>query len=309
VHLPSRSLTATEAVRAFGFASGRGANDPRCAHGPERLRAAGLVSAPDIADLDLRWGAVLHAHSDAARSTVETVADVCRRLACCVRDTVAAGARFTVLGGDHTCALGTWSGAREALADRGPIGLVWMDAHMDAHTPQTSPSGNLHGMPLACLLGRGDLCLTSLAARGPVLTPEHVCLIGVRSYEYDEAELLERLGVRVFFMDEVRWRGLDVIVPEALRIVCRGTAGFGVSLDLDALDPLDAPGVSLPVADGLRAAETLDALRSLGAQADLLGIEIAEFNPYRDSDGVTARLIAQLLHACLSPGDHDESRH
>jgi hypothetical protein len=161
-------------------------------------------------------------------------------------------------------ATGTWSGAAAALRPRGALGLLWIDAHMDAHRPHTSPSGNLHGMPLACLLGHGEPALATLAG-APALAPAHVCLVGVRSYEAEEAQLLEQLGVRVFLMDEVRRRGLPAVLREAHAVVTRGTAGFGVTLDVDAVDPQEAPGVGTPAPGGLRAGSLLAELERLGA--------------------------------------------
>ena len=300
MHIPSKIPTSQHAIHVLGAACGRGANDPHCAHGPQSLRSGGLEPTLRRSGLDLQWRAMLRAHDDAAHSAVDVIADLCRRLAEGVGDALAAGARFTVLGGDHSCAIGTWSGAYMALRDEGPIGLVWIDAHLDSHTPETSPSGNVHGMPLACLLGYGARPLTALAGPGPALDPAHVCVVGVRSFEHSERELLQRLGVRVFFMDECQRRGLSAVMADAIAIARNGTAGFGVSIDLDAVDPRDAPGVSLPVAGGLRGLDLAAALQALPNSNDFLGIEIAEFNPYRDDNRMTARLVEHLLAAGLS---------
>ncbi len=168
-----------------------------------------------------------------------------------------------VIGGDHSCAGGTWTGVARML--QGELGLVWIDAHMDSHTPATSHTGRLHGMPLAWLLGQGDDALYGLSAG--VVDPEHVALIGVRSYEPEEKERLDRLGVRVFHIEEVHRRGLDTVAAEALAIAARGTSGFGVSIDLDAVTPEEAPGVGTPVADGIAGA----AARARAAQLSAPG--------------------------------------
>jgi arginase len=174
-----------------------------------------------------------------------------------------------------------------------------MDAHMDAHTPQTTPSGMLHGMPLACLLGNGD---PRLAAReSSALDPRRVCLVGVRSFEGGEAALLERLGVRVFLMREVERRGLEKVMDEALAIARDGTGGFGISLDLDALDPRDAPGVGIAVPGGIRGIELSRALARLKQDPALAAFEIAEYNPYRDRQRTTARLIGEIVLSLLAP--------
>ena len=152
---------------------------------------------------------------------------------------------------------------------RGDLGLVWVDAHMDSHTPGTSHTGRLHGMPLAWLLGQDDDPLYGLASG--VLDPRHVCLVGVRSYEPEESERLARLGVRVYLMEEVRQRGLRRALDEALRIASQDTAGFGISIDLDVVTPEDAPGVAVPAEGGLGGAEP-----SRADRAELLRAERRE---------------------------------
>lgn len=201
-----------------------------------------------------------------------------------------------MLGGDHSCAIGTWTGIAQAI---GPLGLIWIDAHMDAHTPETTPSGMLHGMPVASLLGHGG---PRLAARGSsAFDPRRVCLVGVRSFEAAEAALLDRLGVRVFSMFEVRRRGLAEVMAEALAIARDGAASFGISLDLDAIDPRDAPAVGTAVPGGIRAADLRDALARLGSDPGCAALEITEYNPYLDRDGVTVRLVADIAESLLAP--------
>jgi len=190
--------------------------------------------------------------------------------------------------------MGTWRGV--AKAARGPIGLLWIDAHLDAHTPQTTPSGRLHGMPLAALLGQGG---DALCVRDAVVAPEHVCVVGVRSFEPDEAELLAALGVRVYTMQEIDQRGAKEVFAEALERVRGGTVGYGITLDLDALDPVDAPAVTTPAAGGLRAASLLPILADIARTAEPLAVEIAEYNPHIDRGGATARLIEELAAAMI----------
>ncbi|MCH9053886.1 MAG: arginase [Proteobacteria bacterium] len=296
----SATALETRTVSILGAACGRGARDERCQHGPRALRQGGLIARLRHQGIDALWGATLPAPSDETGiPALQAVSGLCKRLAARIDDLVAEGDYFAVLGGDHACAVGTWSGAARGLGDRGPLGLIWVDAHMDAHVPETSPSGTLHGMPVACLLGHGEEALTGFAARGPALRPEHICLIGVRSFEHDEAAFLGRLGVRVIFMEEIVRRGLDAVMDEALGIAVTGTAGFGVSIDLDALDPFEAPGIGSPVPHGLRGDALISALDRLRRRSGFIGIEIAEFNPALDGDGVTARLINDLLIASI----------
>ena len=206
---------------------------------------------------------------------------------------VAQDQRLWVVGGDHSCAIGTWSGAAAGLD--GPLGLIWVDAHMDSHTPATSPSGAVHGMPLACLLGYGPPSLAELGGPRPKLRPENVCLVGVRSFEPEEARLLDELGVRIFHMDEVERRGLSVVMHEALDRCQRQTAGFGLTIDLDAIDPFDAPGVGSPENGGICGKDLANSLEQIGDHPNLVGVEIAELNPDKDIDGKTAELVYRLL--------------
>jgi arginase len=276
-------------VRIIGVACGSGAPDPRCANGPAALRKDGLIGRLRHAGLDAAWSTTVAAPAEEAPLTVvSTIAEI---LASRTEELVARGRLPVVLGGDHSCAIGTWKGIARALAPR-PLGLVWIDAHMDAHTPQTSSSGNTHGMPLACLLGQGDSRLTGIAG-GTRLDPRRVCVVGVRSFETGEAALLRRLGVRVFFMHEVARRGLHDVMQDAVAIAGSGGGCYGISLDLDAVDPRDAPGVGSPVTGGLRGPDLLHSLARFGRTPALAGLEIAEYNPDRDRGGHRARHEAQ----------------
>jgi ornithine--oxo-acid transaminase len=171
---------------------------------------------------------------------------------------------------------------------------------MDAHTFETTPSRPIHGMPLACLLGFGERSLTGLFGAA-TLEPRHVCLIGVRSQEPEEAKLLQRVGARVYGADEVRQRGLAAVLNEAYATVCTGTAGFGITIDLDVLDPCDAPCAKTPVFGGVRAAELVAALAGIASHPALIALEIAELNPDRDPDGRSSRLVAELIEAAFDP--------
>ena len=282
----------------IAVSSGRGAKDGRCAKGPGALRADGLAPALRAKGFEAAWGKGIPPASGGL-SQVESVARVCERLAETIESMVKQERFAVVLGGDHSCAIGTWSGAARALSDQGPLGLIWIDAHMDSHIPETSPSGSLHGMGLACLLGFGDRRLTDIAGERPALEPRHVCLIGVRSYEPEEAALLDHLGVRVFPMKDIAAVGFEQVLDEAIGIASAGTAGFGVSIDLDAIDPRDAPGVGSPTPDGLRAGDLLPALKRLRREAGFFALEVCEFNPDLDHEGLTAALVESLLSICI----------
>ena len=280
----------------IGVAFGRGAREQGCADGPEALRRAGLVEELRRRGVAAAWRATLTEEPRAAEPA-EAVARICRPLAAMTEDMARQGAPAAVIGGDHSIAIGTWSGVARALRARGPLGLVWIDAHLDSHVPATTPSGAIHGMPLAALLGFGDPRLTRIAGRQPAVLPWHACIVGARSWEPEERALLARLGVRIFFMAEVRRRGLPAVLEEALAIAATGTAGVGLSIDCDAVDPSDAPGVGSPVAGGLRAPALTGALSALCRRTRFATVEIAEFNPHLDRAGATARLVRDLLAA------------
>jgi ornithine--oxo-acid transaminase len=300
LHAPARTAPqqSTRSVRIFGVASSLGAEASGCADGPARLRRDGFDVQLAARGLVAQWRETLTPDPAPDEPAVEAVTRLCARLARAVATAVRARATPLVLGGDHSCAMGTWRGVAEGA--RGPIGLLWIDAHLDAHTPATSHTGRLHGMPLAALLGQGG---DALCVECAVLAPEHVCVVGVRSFEPEEAALLAALGVRVYPMREIAERGLETVLDEALARVRRGTSGYGITLDLDAIDPVDAPGVTTPVPHGLRAAALVPALEALARAAPPLAVEIAEYDPGRDASGATAQLVGHAAAALLgAPG-------
>jgi ornithine--oxo-acid transaminase len=282
----------------IGAALGLGARDPRCGRGPHQLLAGGLLAHLSTQGADVLWRVTLQPQLRRGKSRDGAIVDFCARLAREVSAVVGAGEFPIVLGGDHSCAIGTWNGAAKALSARGPLGLVWIDAHMDSHTPSTSPSGMRHGMPLAALLGHGADPELARCAEGP-LAPQHLCLVGVRSYESEEAALLAELGVKIFPMTEIEERGIDAVLDDAVRIASTGTAGYGISIDLDALEPSDAPGVGTPVAGGIPAAGLIAALRNFSADHSLLALEVVEYNPHLDRERKTAVIVEDILAAVL----------
>lgn len=294
-----KTVPAARNIVVVGAASSAGAPDPGCAAGPDLLRHYRVFH--DTPLQHVVWERILRAPRVARDTPITAVAAMSARIASEVAQVLADGNFPLVVGGDHSCAIGTWSGVHRALASRGPTGLVWIDAHMDAHTFATTESGQIHGMPLAALLGHGDPALTEVAGSEAKLAPEHVCVVGVRSYEAGEAALLQRLGVRVFEMAEVRARGLAAVFNEALAIARSGTAGFGISIDLDALDPAEEPGVGTPVPGGLHLGELSDALAQMRGDPGFVALEIVEYNPCRDRDHVTAEAAGALLDAVTLP--------
>lgn len=288
-------------VPLVGVAIGAGATDPGCREGPAVLRNSGAIERLCDAGLDPAWHDIEEPRQNGL-STLEAVARTCEALSPLVRDGIRSGERPVVIGGDHSCAIGTWSGVHHAFREQGPHGLIWVDAHMDSHVPETSPSGKHHGMPLAVLMGHGDHRLTALTEPGPALRPEHLCLVGVRSYEREEAAFLARQGVVVYFMEDVIKRGLHVVLEEATAIAANGTVGFSLSIDLDAIDPADAPGVGLPEPNGIRAAELVDALGTVPRIREFEALELVEFNPSRDHDNKTRDLLETLIATAIRVG-------
>lgn len=287
------------ALALLGVSVGSGAPDQGCADGPQALRDGGLLAQLSQAGLDAEWRDSFSApRRNQTADALETIAALAEKLAAATETLTHAQRRFVSLGGDHSAAIGLWSGAARG-ARPGGFGLIWIDAHMDAHTFATTPSRMIHGMPVAALLGHGDDSLTALAGSGPAVRPDHLCLIGTRSWEAGEAALLERLGVRVIKMPEVARRGFAAVLAEAIAIASDGTASFGVSIDIDAFDPAEITGTGIHVPDGLSPDEVRRALRDLRGEAKLAGLEIAEYNPHRDRDRQTAQLIGDLIIAAF----------
>ena len=292
-------------VHLIGACSGWGAGVREAEDGPRGLQDFGLAERLAADGVHVSWAAMVgpekrwRDHGDLAQPEVfELVARHNAALADTVAAAMAARALPVVIGGDHAIAIGTWGGVSRAMR-RAPFGLIWMDAHLDAHTVATTPSMNAHGMSAAVLLCHG--APEFLAVGGGALRPEHLCYIGVRSYEAAEWVLLRRLGVRIFYMEEVRERGLSAVMADALAIVTRGTRGFGLTVDLDGFDPVDVPGVGLPVAGGLRGAEAAAVLHGIARDPRLRALEIVEYAPALDHDERTARLVLTLLASALVP--------
>lgn len=273
-----------------GYGSGIAGADVGSGNGPLKMRQSAYMKQLEV---PVVWKDIIRAPLN--KKIDESVVEVCTALARQAADLTRKKVMFNVLGGDHSCAIGTWSGVAEAMRAQGDIGLIWIDAHMDSHTPETSETGRIHGMPLATLMGYGLDTLTTLLGQQPKLKPENVCLIGVRSYEEGEAALLKHLNVKVYFMDEVKVRGIDVVLEEAVRHVTAKTVGYGISLDLDGIDPIDAPGVDVPEPDGIRAIDLQASLASIAKDPRLIATEIVEFDPQYDEDGKTEQLVVSLL--------------
>jgi arginase len=227
-----------------------------------------------------------------------TIAAICGDLAARTQASVGAQRIPVVLGGDHSIAAGSVAGAARALRARGEaLGLLWVDAHGDINTPETSPSGNVHGMPVAHLLGHGDPRL--MFTDGTAVRAEHVALVGIRDLDPGERAHLRAYGVRAFTMHDIDRRGLANVLDEALDVVSRGTAGTWVSYDVDVHDPSHAPGVGTPVPGGFSWREGHLVMEMVAESGRLVGLDLVEVNPILDVSNRTAELAVGLISSAL----------
>lgn len=283
-------------INLIGYASGIAANNPDCALGPWYLYYHPHLF--ESLQLSVSWHQMVRAASShRGIDVMPLVKEKVQELGDAVLPFVQQQQRFCVLGGDHSSAMGTWNAVAHAYRDAGDIGLLWIDAHMDSHTSETSETQNIHGMPLAHLLGQGNPAFVKLFDDMPALKPQNVCLIGTRSYEVGEQEILQKLGVKIIGMERITQVGIHAVLQEAYEYVSHHTIGVGVSLDLDGIDPLDAPGVGCPVPSGISGRELVNAFQHQDVFKSIVGLEIVEYNPIQDLNHQTAKLAVELLHA------------
>lgn len=229
-------------------------------------------------------------------SRLEAITAVCRELSERVAHTVRSGIVPLVLGGDHSLAAGSVAGTARALAERGErLGLIWLDAHADINTPDTSLSGNVHGMPVAHLLGLGNPVMASLAGSVPAVLPQHLVYVGLRDLDDAEKVRIHELGVRAFTMRDIDERGLRAVMNDAVAIATNGTGGVHVSCDADWVDPQEAPGVGTPVRGGATLREAHLAMEIIHDTGAMLAMDLVEINPILDSRNATAELAAELI--------------
>ena len=274
--------------------------------GPSAMHVAGLMPAlkklghqiRDIQSLGSQSYEALHYGSSNTRFLYE-IENICTRLKEQTLRQLSLGCTPLVLGGDHSQAIGTISGIAQHHHDKNQdIGVIWVDAHTDMNTPETSPSGNIHGMPLSTLLGYGHPNLVKLNPKGLFsVRPENVVIIGARDIDSSEAPLVKELGVRVFTMIEIDKRGAAACFEEALSIVTKNTAGVHLSFDLDGVDPVEAPGVGTPVPGGLSLRESHLLCEMLCSTKKLLGMEMVELNPTLDRANQTGKLAVWLIQS------------
>ncbi len=222
---------------------------------------------------------------------IDCIVPMARRAAGAVASSIQAGAFPLVLGGDHSISLGSIRGA----AKHKKLGVIWVDAHADFNTHETTPSGNIHGMPLAALCGMGDARLTQLWEEAvPVINPQNVAVIGARDLDEGEKKNLREAGVLVFSMEQVDLYGVSKCISQSIEHVSKGTDGLYLSFDMDALDPTEAPGVGTPVKGGLTYREAHLICEVMAETGKLVGMDLVEVNPILDAHNQTAKLAVEL---------------
>jgi arginase len=275
--------------------------------GPSAIRVAGIhasLAALGYKVEDLGNVAVEQAESLPAgpRRTryLPQISAACRKLAEMVEKTAGQGNAPLVLGGDHSVAVGTISGMSKHFRKTGrKLGLIWIDAHADMNTPRSSPSGNVHGMPLACVVGKGPRQLTHIFGYAPKIKPENVALVGIRDVDVLERPAVKRSGVHAFTMRDIDERGMREVIQQAIQSAASGTDGVHLSLDLDVVDPEEAPGVGTPVRGGISYREAHLAMEILCDARCLVSLEVVEVNPVIDVANKTALLAVGLASSAM----------
>ncbi|MFB6160479.1 MAG: arginase [Haloferacaceae archaeon] len=292
-------------VRVVGAPTDFGTHRRGVDMGPSAIRYAGLSAAVEgtgrncVDAGDLAVPRAEERDPDAGDPNAKYLAEietVCRSLADRVAAAAAEGALPLVLGGDHSVAIGSIAGsARDPDAD---VGVLWFDAHGDINTPATTPSGNVHGMPLAATLGLGAFADADWTA-APAVDPANVALVGLRSLDEGERRHVEDLPVAAYTMSDVDERGIAPVVADALDAATDGADGLHVSFDLDWLDPADAPGVGTPVRGGVTYREAHSAMELVASRASLRSLDLVEVNPILDRRNETAELAVEMAASAL----------
>lgn len=300
----------TEAKRSLsilGVPLGYGASMAGVDIGPAALRVARLnqriarlgYSVHDLGDMPLERPQTVP-EVDEKLKYVREISNACEQLAVKVEDILKAGQLPLVLGGDHSIAIGSFAGAVSFYKQQDQtLGLIWFDAHADMNTPDSTPSGNIHGMPLAVLLGYGTPELTNVAGFAPKLDPRLCAHVGARDIDPGERELIKNLGIRFFTMREIDERGMKAVMDDAIEIASGGSAGFAVTFDVDVLDPGDAPGSGTLVRGGLTYREAHLGMEKIAETGGMRSLEIVEINTALDVNNKTAELGVELILSAL----------
>lgn len=301
------SAEAKKAVTILGVPLGYGASMAGVDMGPAALRVARLnqriarlgYSVRDLGDMRLERPQALPEEAEKLKY-VREISNACEQLAGEVEAILEVAEFPIILGGDHSIAIGSFAGVASYYRKREQtLGLIWFDAHADMNTPETTPSGNIHGMPLAALLGFGAPELTHIAGFSPKIDPALCAHVGARDIDPGERELVKKLGMRFFTMREIDERGLSACMHDAIAIASQGTAGYAVTFDVDALDPGDAPGSGTLVRGGLTYREAHLGMELIAEHGRMRSLEIVEINTALDVNNKTAELGVELILSAL----------
>lgn len=300
-------------IDVIGVPLDHGAGRRGVGMGPSAMRIAGLhrnlqrlgYQVRDHGDLNIKAPETEQEGSRNLRF-LGTVTKACSELAESVQSVHAEGGLPLVIGGDHSIAIGSISGVAADIARRNggkpapeKLAVIWFDAHADINTESTSPSGNIHGMPISCLLGVGPPELTSIGYPGPKLTPDKIVQIGLRDIDDEEKKLIRDFGINVFTMEDIDRRGIHAVIQEALFLTMEDTEFLHVSFDIDAVDPSIAPGTGTTKQGGLTYREAHYCLESIATTGRMTSFELVEVNPILDTQNKTAEIAVGLVGSAL----------
>lgn len=300
-------VTARRPISILGVPLGYGASMAGVDIGPAALRVARLnqriaqlgYEVRDLGDLRLERPQTQPEPGERLKYLQE-IRLACEKVATDVHDILIAGELPLVLGGDHSIAIGSVGGVASYCREKNQtLGLIWFDAHADMNTPETTPSGNIHGMPLAVLLGKGPTELTNVAGFSPKVEPRFCAHVGARDIDRGERELIKELGIRFFTMREIDERGMSACMDEAISIASRASGGYAVTFDVDALDPGDAPGSGTLVRGGFTYREAHLGMEKIAEHGGMISLEIVEINTALDVNNKTAELGVELILSAL----------
>jgi arginase len=294
-------------INTFGVASCLGGSESTCHTAPEQIKYSQFEHILSAQHLSLNWQGVIN-QKLSVNNRLDELKNINQEIALFTENNVKQSSQFLVISGDHSSAMGTWAGVKNALAKRSPIesiGLIWLDAHLDAHTLNSSLSGNFHGMPVSVLLGLSEPELLHCYPSQDYILAKELLMYGIRSYENSEKKLLDTHHVHHFpfdisaSMNKVK----NAFLCDCNKLI-KNCDVIGISLDLDILDPIDAPAVETAVANGPTKSHLLEILCAIKKQAKnkFIGLEISEFNPVKDKAYKTEKVIFEIIAQMFSAG-------
>jgi len=286
---------AKKIIPTLGVASSIGGPSNTCSLAPAVVQASGYASLLDNAQLD--WQPLLEVSNDNKKSL-----NFLHKQSCVIsqftQQQFEQQKTFLIIGGDHSISVGSWAGVMNHLPADASFALLWIDGHMDAHTLQTSPSGNFHGMPVSLLLGEAEHELQSCFPSQNIIDGRDLYLFGIRSYESEELVLLSKKNVNVFDIARIeKDGGTEKVLKQLIQSISRCYDYFAISLDLDVLDPKDAPGVEIRESMGLSAESLLAIFNDINFGEKFVGLEIAEFDPGHDQQNKTEKLVYEVINS------------